>query len=137
MHTLRIFLDTGRRGSAHSSGAGKVLLAHLKPNVLARTLDGWVLTATTEHTITDVALLRRELVKIHEQGWARNCNEHEVGVTSVAAPVRDRTRQVVAALSVAGPTTRMNSELPAITQAVVEAAALASRRLGHQHRVAP
>ena len=55
-------------------------------------------------------------------------------MTSVGAPVRDHTGQVVAALSVAGPSPRMDQDVTAITQAVIEAAAVASRRLGHRGR---
>jgi DNA-binding IclR family transcriptional regulator len=134
MHSLRMFLDVGRRNTAHSTGTGKVLLAHLDKAVLDRTLDGWELQAFTPFTIIDTDLLRKELARIREQGWGCNIEEAEIGATSVGAPVRDVTGQVVAALSVAGPTARMSPELPAITHAVVEAAAAASRRLGHRSR---
>jgi IclR family transcriptional regulator, KDG regulon repressor len=133
-HTLRMFIDVGRRNSAHRSGAGKVLLAHLQPHVLAHTLEGWELAATTPHTITAHDALRKELAQIREQGWGRNGDEYEVGVTSVAAPVRAATGEVVAALSLAGPTARMTADLHSITHAVLEAAAVASRRLGHHSR---
>jgi IclR family KDG regulon transcriptional repressor len=134
MHSLRMFLDVGRRNSAHSTGTGKVLLAHLDKAVLDRTLEGWELEALTPFTISDPELLRKELARIREQGWGCNIEEAEIGATSVGAPVRDVTGQVVAALSVAGPTARMSPELTTITHAVVEAAAAASRRLGHRSR---
>jgi IclR family transcriptional regulator, KDG regulon repressor len=134
-HTLRMFIDVGRRNSAHRSGAGKVLLAHLRPHVLAHTLDGWQLAGTTPRTITDPTVLRKELAQIREQGWGRNGDEYEVGVTSIAAPVRGANGEVVAALSLAGPTARMTADLQSITHAVMEAAAVASRRLGHRARV--
>jgi DNA-binding IclR family transcriptional regulator len=67
-------------------------------------------------------------------GWGCNVGEGVVGACSVGAPLGDVTGQVVAALSVAGPTARLAPELPAITHAVVEAAAAASRRLGHRSR---
>lgn len=134
MQSLRMFLDVGRRNWAHATSTGKVLLAHLEPHVLARTLDGWDLPAATPHTVTDKAVLRTVLTQIRTQGWAHNCEEAELGAISVAGPVRDLTGQVVAALSVAGPTGRMTPNLTPITHAVVEAAAVASRRLGHRGR---
>lgn len=134
MHSLRMFLDVGRRNSAHSTGTGKVLLAYLDPAALDHTLEGWQLAALTPYTITDHDLLRKELARIRDQGWAVNSEEAELGATSVGAPVRDVTGQVVAALSVAGPTGRVMPELASMTQNVVEAAAAASRRLGHRSR---
>lgn len=131
-HTLRMFLDVGRRNWAHCTGTGKVLLAHLPSDVLDRTLDGWELVATTANTIVDHAALRRELAAIREQGYATNDEEYEIGAVSVGAPIRDASGAVVAAISVAGPTPRMRPELTGITHAVVEAAAVASRRLGHR-----
>ena len=134
MHSLRMFLDVGRRNWAHATSTGKVLLAHLDPAALDRTLDGWVLPSRTVHTVTDPAVLRRQLAQIRHQGWAHNVNESELGATSIGAPVRDVTGQVVAALSVVGPSGRMDEDLTAIRHAVVEAAAVASRRLGHRGR---
>lgn len=134
MHSLRLFLEVGRRNFAHRTSTGKVLLAYLEPAVLDRTLEGWELQARTPYTVTDPDLLRKELSRIREQGWALNTEEAELGVISVGAPVRDGSGQVMAALSVAGPSGRMSPELPAITRAVVEAAAVAGRRLGHRTR---
>lgn len=133
-HSLRLFLDVGRRMWAHSTSTGKVLLAGLDAATLDQTLEGWDLPRRTPHTVTDPAVLRRQLAQIRRQGWAHNCDESEIGVTSVGAPVRDHTGQVVAALSVAGPSPRMDQDVTAITQAVIEAAAVASRRLGHRGR---
>ena len=134
MHSLRLFLDVGRRNWAHSTGTGKVLLASLDRPTLDRTLEGWELPALTVHTFTDHDLLRKELAAIREQGWALNFEESEMEVLSVGAPVRDLSGQVVAALSVAGPKARMQPTLSAISKAVVEAAAVASHRLGHDPR---
>ncbi len=134
LHTLRMFLGVGRRNWAHSTSTGKVLLAHLDPHVLDHTLKGWDLPAQTEYTVTDPVLLRKELTVVRRQGWAHNIDESEVGATSVAGAVRDGAGQVVAAMSVAGPTARMSADLAAITQSVVEAAAAASKRLGHRGR---
>ena len=70
--------------------------------------------------------------KIRKQGYALNANESEMGVISVAAPIRDLMGRCVASMSVAGPSSRMEAELPALTRAVIEAAAIASHRLGYR-----
>jgi IclR family KDG regulon transcriptional repressor len=128
--TLRMFIDVGRRNSAHCTGTGKVLLAGLDDRHLDRTLDGWDLEAKTRHTITDHAALRRELAHVRSDGYAVNRGESELEAVSVGAPIRDPFGAVIAAISVAGPAGRMTDDLEMITAAVVEAAGMASRRLG-------
>lgn len=131
-NTLRLFLEVGRRNSAHATSTGKVLLAHLPSAELHLLLDGWQLDSKTDQTITDHQTLIQELDQIRKQGYAHNLNESEQGVLSVAAPIRDRGGRVVAAMSVAGPDARMGSAMNEMTLGVVEAAAMASRRLGYR-----
>lgn len=128
-NTLRLFLEVGTRNDAHATGTGKCLLAYLDPTQLDRLLRDWDLPQKTPHTITDPRALRRELKETRARGWAENRHESEMGMISVAAPIRDVTKQVVAALSVAGPSDRMEPRLDSIVQSVVEAAATASRRV--------
>lgn len=129
-HTLRLFLEVGRRNWAHSTGTGKALLAYLPDDELSALLDGWEMPALTPYTITDRARLIEELRETRRRGYALNLNESEVGVLSVSAPIRDRSGRVIAALSVAGPAQRMEPVMNRITYGVIEAAALASRRMG-------
>lgn len=129
-NTLRLFLEVGRRNWAHCTGTGKVLLAHLSVYELDHILEGWELEPVTPLTIVDPSMLRRELAAVRSQGYAQNLGESEVGVLSVSAPIRDLTGRVRAAISVAGPQQRMDPLLDKITLAVVEMAAVASRRLG-------
>jgi IclR family acetate operon transcriptional repressor len=131
-HTLRLFLDVGRRNWAHSTATGKCLLAYVSDYDLDRILDGWQLPAVTAETVTNHHKLRKQLLEVRRRGYAQNLNEAEMGVLSVAAPIRDRHGGVVAAMSVAGPAARMDPILGKIAAAVVESAALASRRLGYR-----
>ena len=131
-HMLRLFIKVGRRQPAHSTSTGKCLLAHLDDSTLDRILDGWKMGRKTAHTITDSAVLRRQLAEIRRLGYACNLEESELGVISVSAPIRDRTRTVVAAVSMAGPKSRFGSEMLALSQSVREAAAVASHQLGYR-----
>jgi DNA-binding IclR family transcriptional regulator len=133
-HTLRMFVDVGRRSDAHATGTGKCLLAFLPPDQLDRLLDGWDLAQHTPHTITHHTALRHDLRKVRRLGYAVNQHESEMGVLSVAAPIRDSGGRVVAAISVAGPAQRMEPTLAQIIRAVTEAGAAASRRLGWRAR---
>lgn len=129
-HTLRLFLEVGRRNAAHSTSTGKCLLAFRSDQDLDKLFRGWKLEAKTPRTITDHDRLRKELSRVRRQGYSLNEEESELGVMSVAAPIRDASATVNAAISAAGPVTRMRPSLAEIVLAVEEAATTASRRLG-------
>lgn len=131
-NTLRLFLEVGRRNSAHCTGCGKALLAFSAPNVVERILQGWKLPPRTPHTITSVTALKKELAETRRSGYAWNRHESEVGVISVAAPIRDVSSRTVAAISVAGPSERIGDYERELAQATMQAAAVISRRLGHR-----
>ena len=63
-----------------------------------RTLDA--MPAFTERTVTDAGELRRQVDEVRERGYAKAVDELEVGLTAVAAPIRNAHGDVVAALSV-------------------------------------
>jgi len=129
--TLRLFGRVGHRNYANCTSTGKLLLAFLPPERLEQVLDGWVLTPRTEHTITSVAQLRQDLETVRKRGWAENVNEAEMGVASVAAPIRNGLGEVVAAVSVAGPLQRLSGDsLKRFARPTVEAGLAISRRLG-------
>ena len=133
-HTLRLFVQLGRRMDAHCTATGKVLLAHLPAPRRDRLLRDWELPRKTEHTITDHAALQSELASIRKNGFAENRHESEQGVVSVAAPLRDAGHNVVAALSVAGPSDRMDDARRDIIHHVRRLAATASRQLKFDSR---
>ena len=129
---LRLFIKVGRRQPAHSTSTGKCLVTHLDEATLDRILDGWKMDRKTVHTITDLRVFRGQLAEIRRLCYARNDGESELGVVPVSAPIRDRTRTVVAAVSVAGEESRLNPEMLGLSQSVREAAAVASHQLGYR-----
>ena len=88
----------------------------------------------TPHTITGHEALRADLDAIRAQD-AENRQESEVGAVSLAAPIRGANGQVIAALSLAGPADRIDPHRLPLAHATMEAAALASRRLGDRGAV--
>lgn len=131
--TLRLFGRVGHRNDAHCTSTGKVLLASLPDEEFERLVQGWELTRHTACTITSTETLRSALQNVRRQGWAENVNEAEVGVASVAAPIRNGRGDVVAAVSVAGPVQRLGSDsLRRFARPVVEAGLAISRRLGYR-----
>ena len=130
-HSLRLFTEAGRRVPMYCTASGKVMLAFQPEARQGSYLRRVELRALTSHTITDKARLRTELRAVRARGWAESMNEREVGVASVAAPIRNISGTVVAAISVGAPITRFRGvSRKRMTQAVVEAGDEVSRRLG-------
>jgi IclR family acetate operon transcriptional repressor len=120
----------GQRTPAHATSAGKVFLAFMSAEERARHLSG-DLPAFTDQTITDPALLERELGVVRHRGYATTSEEHEVGLAAVAAPIFDSFGAVIAAVAVSGPAFRFRSDrLEQIATTVVEAAEALSARNG-------
>lgn len=122
----------GQRTPLHATSSGKVLLAALDPAERARLLAS-PLERYTPATITDRAALERELADVSARGWACTCEELEVGLNAIAAPIRGLDGGVVAAVSASGPSYRLGPErFDAVAAAVVTAAGEISRRLGRR-----
>jgi DNA-binding IclR family transcriptional regulator len=120
----------GQGTPLHATSSGKVLLAHapeaVRKDVLSRELPRF-----TAATITDPEVLMERLDRVREQGWGSTVEEYEVGLNAVAAPVRDAGGDVIAAVSVSGPSFRMGADsFPRLSERVMAAADELSRRLG-------
>jgi IclR family transcriptional regulator, KDG regulon repressor len=130
--TVRIFRRAGHRLPAHATSTGKVLLAHLPAEILQARLVGWQPARLTPYTVTDQRVLLDQLGRVAERGWAQNVEESALGGVSVAAPVRDATGCVIAAISVVGPVSRARQILLRHRAAVIGAAAVVSTRIGYR-----
>lgn len=119
----------GQHVPLHATSNGKVLLAGLSPEQLTQTLGS--LTAFTDATITTRKRLLAEVEKARTAGHAVAVDELEVGLTAVAAAVRDAHGDVVASISVSGPTFRLDTaRLDAVVPELLVAADDVSHRLG-------
>jgi DNA-binding IclR family transcriptional regulator len=119
----------GQRIPLHATANGKVLLSGVEPDEL-ETLVG-PLSAYTDRTTTSMARLWREIDAVRQQGYAVAVDEFEVGLTAVAAPVRDAHGEVVASLSVSGPSFRLGAaRIEEVFPHVTAASANVSQRLG-------
>ena len=122
----------GSRGPAYCTGSGKVLLASLPDEELDRLLDGRILKRYTTRTIADPARLRQELERTRRDGFALDFGEMEPTVRCAAAPIRDYDGQVLYAVSISGPSTRIEGERlrSVLVPAVLRAAQEISKELG-------
>ena len=99
----------GRRTPLHCTASGKVFLAYLPEHDRSVRL-GLPLSTFTGKTVTDCQTLEDELVAINQQGYAIVHEEYEEGFSSIAAPIFNYENQVVATVSVSGPTYRMGPD---------------------------
>ncbi len=130
LHTPR---TVGRRTPAHCSSLGKCLLAFLAGAALDDFLQSSGLKAYTANTITQPDALKAELQRVRDRGYAADEQEFEEGLKCIGAPVRDHSGQVIAAISIAGPASRLREgRMPALTGSVVKAAVGLSAALGYQ-----
>jgi DNA-binding IclR family transcriptional regulator len=132
-HTLRASLTVGSATvPAHCSASGKMLLAHLTPNRLRGLLDANDLVALGPNTITDRDALLEELTRIRDRGFSVDDMEFGPDIRAVAAPVRDHSAAVIAAVAVAAPSSRLSLDgAYALAPAVTAAADRISQKLGY------
>lgn len=122
---------TRRHPNLNATGIGKVMLAHARPELAAELIGQLSFERTASRTITDADTLRRHLDIVRRTGYATSVDENTDHVRGIAVPIRDGSGQVVAALSVNGPTSRLpRSRLRELLPLVREAALDCSRLLG-------
>jgi IclR family pca regulon transcriptional regulator len=97
---ISVALNVGSRLPAHCTSIGLVLLAHLPPAELKDHLARVDLKRYTERTITSRAALLEALEEVRGQDYAVADNMMEIGVRSIAVPVRDAVGTVVAGMNV-------------------------------------
>jgi DNA-binding IclR family transcriptional regulator len=120
----------GQHIPLHATSNGKVLLSGLSLDEVDSRLPR--LPSYTPGTVTTKAKLRRDLAVVREQGYAVAVDELEVGLTALAAPIRNAHGDVIASLSVSGPTFRLNElRVKELVPVVLDAADEVSRRLGY------
>lgn len=107
---LKVSTQIGSYQKAYCTAIGKVLLAFLPEQKLADYLQTVSLDACTVNTIADRETLQQELQKIRAQEYALDMEELELGLICIAMPVYNNKRQVVASISVSGPSSRFKLE---------------------------
>ena len=121
------YSTNARRSPIHRSSAGKVLAAFDPKMVDARLRAG--LPPSTGYTIVVPELFLAELATVRQRGYAMSVDETELGMSSIAVPVRaPLDGPVVAAISMVGPTVRVVGDHETHHTGVLQAAAI---RLGN------
>lgn len=120
----------GQRIPLHATANGKVLLSGLTPDQIT-TEVGQRLRAYTPTTITSIKKLLVDIEAVREAGYAVVVDELEMGLTAIAAPLHNVHGDVIASLSVSGPTFRFDEDrVKTVVDQVTDVAAEVSERLG-------
>ncbi|KUL20975.1 IclR family transcriptional regulator [Streptomyces regalis] len=122
----------GQLTPLHATSSGKILLAHLPSKERAALLSSVGMKKVTPRTITAKTKLEKNLAEARERGYAFTLEELEVGLHAMAAPVRNRDGDVIAALSASGPGYRLTEErLHELSPVLLKGAQEISHRMGY------
>lgn len=130
----------GTRLPVHASSMGRVLLSDLSPDELDQLFLGRSLQKYTEQTPTSLPVLKAMLMRDRQRGYVISRAFYEKGVCGIAAPIRDATGRVVAAINLIAPDSRIDAgqlEGP-LKEAVMDTARTISSWLGYRtHALGP
>jgi IclR family transcriptional regulator, KDG regulon repressor len=108
---------------AHCTALGKIILAALRPDQLKRFLERVELKPSTKKSITEPAVLLREIAEVRRSAIAFDDGEFNAEVRCVAVPVYNFTGDVIGALGISGPVWRMTDQVLQSRAKIVQAAA--------------
>lgn len=133
LHPFKYSADLGARCPSYSCAPGKAIIAFLPDEEREAVVSRLVLKRFTPTTITSKRAFRDELSTIREKGYALDRSEGMLGIHCVAAPILDRHGVAVAAITIAGPSSRIpEDEFDVIGEMVREGARHASSEFNHQ-----
>jgi IclR family acetate operon transcriptional repressor len=135
--TIRAFFPPGTASAMHASGIGKALLCRMDDKRQRQVLAASQLEQFTPFTLTDPEAMIADLRAAKARGYAVDGEERNIGMRCIAAPVFNVFGEVVAGISVSGPTTRITEDRIAVLAAhVMDAAAVLTRGIGGNNRPA-
>jgi len=117
----------------HGTAIGKMLLASLSDEKYNKVVADMALTANTENTIQDREKLRAEIEVIRRENIAYDIEEFFTGIMSVAAPIKNDSSEIIGAISIVGPSIRIDrSKLKQFAPVARSYALQISRSLGYK-----
>ncbi|MBV5278854.1 MAG: IclR family transcriptional regulator [Campylobacteraceae bacterium] len=130
-HPVHILAHIGRINPIHCTSSGKLLLAYQTKQTINELLSK-ELVAYTPYTIVQPQILLEELAVIKKEGYCININEFIEGVISISASIKDYKGDVIAAISIVGPTQRINGgKVVSYLNKLLSAAKEISKNLGY------
>lgn len=130
---IRLYSQIGRRIPVHCSGLGKCLFSGLSDSEIDERLLGYHFTKFTPRTITNIEEFKKQINEIRNSGYALDDEEHDAFIRCVAAPIFDYRDNLIAAVSVAGPSNIISRDRDReVAGYVKEISGKISGRLGHK-----
>ena len=135
--TIRAFFPPGTASAMHASGIGKALLCRMDDKRQRQVLAASQLEQYTPFTLTDPDAMIADLRAAKARGYAVDGEERNIGMRCIAAPVFNVFGEVIAGISVSGPTARITEDrIDALAAHVMDAAAILTRAIGGNNRPA-
>jgi DNA-binding IclR family transcriptional regulator len=129
LQPVRAYSRIGGRAPAYCVATGKALLAHQPASAVARIAEN--MERFTSRSLKNAEELSQDLARVRQLGYAVNRGEWREGVCGIAAPIRDSSKAVIAAVGLSGPAVRMNAGVMRdLAPIVMQTAAAISRSLG-------
>lgn len=128
---MRTIVKLGGRAPLHASGVGKAMFAALPDEQITAILKVKGLPRITEHTITSPETMWASVRVIRQRGWSFDDEEHALGTRCVASPIYDEHAEMLGAISVAGPSSRLSdARIKALGPVVAHMAEEITRQIG-------
>jgi len=129
-NSVRLQIALGEPRLLHATAMGKLYLAFQSEPHLKQLLGTLEFIKCGSLTITTEQALLQDLAEIRQRGYALSINEHIEGIAAVSAPVFDRESELVAAVGIAVPISRFNTNKPYLIQETITTAIEISKQLG-------
>jgi DNA-binding IclR family transcriptional regulator len=129
--SLRMVSRIGSRNPVHCTALGKSIIAFAGEEYLVA-LAASGLERRTPNTLVELHALRADLAEVRIRGYAVDCEENKIGLRCIGAEIRDHQRRVVGAISISGPSVRVDdASVARLSPLVRRAADQISRGLGY------
>ena len=107
---MSISLAVGSRLPVHATSMGAVLMASMEPKEVDRAVRGYRFEVYTPHTIRNKRKYIERINEVRKKGWAISDQELEIGIRSIACPLKDKNGKTIAALNISGHTSRVTAK---------------------------
>ncbi|NRA88956.1 MAG: IclR family transcriptional regulator [Rhizobiales bacterium] len=128
---VRACFASGHRGLMHASGIGKIFLAHMDEKELNKVLKKTGLPTYTPKTLNTQDMLISDLKLIRQRGWSLDNEERYDGMSCIASAVYNSFGEIIAGISVSGPSVGFNGQtIEEIGACVKKSAAQLTTKMG-------
>ena len=132
VESLKVVGQIGSLYEMHCSSPGKVMLANMQEEEFDNVINTYGTTPRTTRGSASIYAIRKELEEVKKNGYAIDDQEYQTGLRCIAAPVHNYLGQVIAALNISGPDSRINNNtMQMVIEFVTDAAREISTKLGY------